>query len=232
MQLIIDIISVESSKNYTAHIYYIIINMIKTLRYIAIIIVSLTVLFFWYKRYSAKQAEKLYVDLTKTTIITQLEVLNKLETASMTMQKTIVWKQWLKDLIPNKTRDNVVQNFLFEDTIEMIATAKITAGFDLATMNTWSITVHEDKSVTIVLPKAQILSYSLTPETKPFLRKRWVLNPWDIQMETEVRNQALEKMKQESIDKWILVNAEKNATDAFKNIVWSFGIRLNKVLIQ
>ena len=101
--------------------------MIKALRYIAIIIVCCTILFFGYKRYSVKQAEKAYVDLMKTTIITQLEALNRLETASMTMQKTVQGKQGLKDLIPNSTRDNVVQNFLFEDSIELIATAKVTA---------------------------------------------------------------------------------------------------------
>lgn len=206
--------------------------MIKALRYIAIILVCSTILFFWYKRYKSKKEESIFIDLTKTTIVTQLEALNKLETASMTMQKTIVWTQWLKDFIPNSNRDNIVQNFLFEDRIEMIATAKVTAWFDLSKIHTWSIIVNEDKSVIIILPKAEILSYSLSPETKPFLRKRWLLNPWDIQMETEVRNQALEKMKQESIEKWILTHAEENATPALKNIVWTFGIILQKVIIQ
>jgi hypothetical protein len=68
--------------------------------------------------------------------VTQLEKLSNLETASITMQKTVQGKQGLKDLIPSTTRDNVVQKFLFEDSIEMIATAKITAGFDLSQITT------------------------------------------------------------------------------------------------
>lgn len=168
----------------------------------------------------------------KTTIVTQLEALNRLETASMTMQKTVEGKQWLKDLIPNSTRDNVVQNFLFEDSIELIATAKVTAWFELSWLNSWSVIVNPDESVTLILPKAQILQYSLLPDTKPFLRKRWILNPWDIALETEVRNQTLEKMKNEAIDQWILQNAETNATDAFKNILGAFNITLKEVIIQ
>ena len=206
--------------------------MIKALRYIAIIVVSLTILFFGYKRYSVKQAEKAYVDLMKTTIVTQLEALNRLETASMTMQKTVQGKQGLKDLIPNSTRDNVVQNFLFEDSIELIATAKVTAWFDLSWLNSWSVIVNEDKSITLILPKAQVLQYSLLSDTKPFLRKRWILNPGDIALETEVRNQTLEKMKNEALEKWILANAEKNATDAFRGILWAFNISLKDIQIQ
>ncbi len=206
--------------------------MVKALRYIAIIVVCSTILFFWYKRYSIKQAEKAYVDLMKTTIITQLEALNRLETASMTMQKTVQGRQWLKDLIPNSTRDNVVQNFLFEDSIELIAMAKVTAGFDLSELNSGSVVVNPDKSITLILPKAEILQYSLLPDTKPFLRKRGVLNPWDIALETEVRNQTLEKMKDEALEKWILTNAEKNATDAFKGILGAFNITLKEITIQ
>ncbi len=63
--------------------------MLKALRYIAIIIVSLTILFFGYKRYSYREAQQRYIDLTKTTIVMQLESLRNLETASMTMQKTV-----------------------------------------------------------------------------------------------------------------------------------------------
>ena len=206
--------------------------MLKALRYIAIIVVSLTILFFWYKRYSFKQAEKAYVDLMKTTIVTQLEALNRLETASMTMQKTVQGKQGLKDLIPNSTRDNVVQNFLFEDSIELIATAKVTAWFDLSGLNSWAVMVNEDKSISLTLPKAQILQYSLLSDTKPFLRKRWILNPWDIALETEVRNQTLEKMKNEALEKWILTNAENNATEAFRGILGAFNIILKEITIK
>lgn len=221
------------AKRGNSSFYYTSSIMLKSLRYIMVIVVCITILFFWYHWYSTQQAKKQYIDLTKTTIVMQLESLNNIETASMTLQKTVEGKNWLKDLIPNSSRDNVVQNFLFEDTIELIATAKITAWFDLSKINSWSVLVNkDDMSVTLILPKAEVLQYSLTPDTKPFLRKRWILNAWDIALETEVRNQTLEKMKQEAIDKWLLQAAEKNANAAFKAILGSFGVNLNNVVIQ
>jgi hypothetical protein len=45
----------------------------------------------------------------------------------MTMQKTVQGKQGLKDIVPSRTWDNLVQNFLFEDSLEMIVVAKIVA---------------------------------------------------------------------------------------------------------
>lgn len=206
--------------------------MVKILRYIAIIVVCCTILFFGYHRYSQKQAEKKFVDLTKTTIVTQLEALNRLETAAMTMQKTVKGQQEFKDLVPNTNRDNVIQNFLFEDSLEMIVTARVTAGFDLSTISSWSITVNEDNTVSLTLPKPQVLQYMLKPDTKPFLRKRGVLTAGDIQLETEIRNQTLEKMKQEAIDKGLLQNAQENATMAFKSILSAFGVQLKEIIVK
>lgn len=206
--------------------------MIKALRYITIIIVSVTILFLGFKWYSNKEEQKRYIEVTRTTIVTQLESLRNLETASMTMQKTVQGRQGLKDILPNATRDNLIQNFLFEDSLEMVVVAKFVAWFNLWNISSWSVIIHEDKSVTIKIPKSEILRTNLTPDTKPLFRKRGVLNAGDIQMESEVRNQALEQMKKEAISKWLLEDAEKNATDAIKWILSPFGINIREVIVE
>lgn len=181
---------------------------------------------------SKKIAQKALIDTTRATIITQLTSLSNLETASMTMQKTVQGKQWLKDFLPNSTWDNLVQNFLFEDTLEMIIVAKFVWWFNLSKIDATAVQVHEDWTATLILPNAEVLWLSLTSDTKPLLRKRGVLNQWDIQMETDIRNQALEQMRKEAIEQWLLRAAEKNAFTIFSNILSPFWITLRDVVIQ
>jgi hypothetical protein len=205
--------------------------MAKSLRSLAIIAVCIVVLFFGYEYFYAKPLQK-QIDTTKTTVVTQLSALSNLETARMTLEKIVEWKQWLEDLIPGKNWDNVIQKFLFQDSIQMIAYADIVAGFDLSKVTSGSILVGTWKNISITLPAAKILSASLTKDTKPFVRKLGLLNNWDLQLETEVRNKTVEAMTQEAIDKGILEAAEKNAQVALKTIVASIWYTLISVVIS
>ncbi|MBP6086046.1 hypothetical protein KA478_02455 [Patescibacteria group bacterium] len=45
----------------------------------------------------------------------------------MTLQKVVRGKQAFRDLLPESLRDNALQDFLFEDSLDMIATAEIVA---------------------------------------------------------------------------------------------------------
>jgi hypothetical protein len=164
--------------------------------------------------------------------VTQLSALNNLETARMTLQKVVEWKQWLQDLLPGKNWDNVIQKFLFQDSIQIVAYADIVAWFDLSQIISWSIIVGTWKNVSIILSPAKILSASLTKDTKPFIRKLGLLNNGDLQLETEVRNKTLETMTQDAIDKGILLVAEKNAQVALKTIIASIGYTLTSVSVS
>ena len=206
--------------------------MRKTTRIVIILLLIISAILFWFIYQSKKIAQQALIDTTRATVITQLTSLSNLETASMTMQKTVQWKQWLKDFLPNSTWDNLVQNFLFEDTLEMVIVAKFIGWFNLSKIDAASVQVHEDWSATLTLPNAEILWLNLTSDTKPLLRKRGLLNQWDIQMETEIRNQALEQMRKEAIEQWLLHEAEKNAFDTFKTILEPFGVRLRDIKIQ
>jgi hypothetical protein len=204
--------------------------MIKALRYIAIIAICTVILFLGYTFYNAKKTQK-EIDTTKTTIVLQLQWVSKLETATMTLQKIVKGKQAFRDLLPASMWDNALQNFLFEDSLDMIATAEITAWFDLAALTTWAVAVQPNRSIILTLPKAVILHAALTPETKPFLRKRGILTQGDIQLETDIRNKTLETLRSEAIQKGLLVTAEQKAIDAFGQLFSKIGYTLQDIVI-
>ncbi len=204
--------------------------MIKALRYIAIIGICAVILFFGYTTYTAEKMQK-EIDTTKTTIVLQLQWVSKLETATMTLQKVVRGRQAFRDLLPESLRDNALQDFLFEDSLDMIATAEIVAWFDLSWLTTWSINLLEDKSIVLTLPSATILHASLTPDTKPFLRKRWILTEGDIQLETDIRNKTLETLKQEALQKGLLAIAEQKARIAFSQLFYTLGLTLSDIII-
>jgi Protein of unknown function (DUF4230) len=115
------------------------------------------------------------LDTTRITIINKLESVGNLETVTMRVEKIVEGKQGLVDLLPNYSFDNVVQKFLFEDSLQMVAYGDIAAGFDLREIATGSISITSGNIVSLMLPKAKILHASLAPETKPFIRKRGLL---------------------------------------------------------
>lgn len=204
--------------------------MIKALRYIAIIGICAVILFFGYTTYTAKKIQK-EIDTTKTTIVLQLQWVSKLETATMTLQKVVRGKQAFRDLLPDSLRDNALQDFLFEDSLDMIATAEIVAWFDLSWLTTWSINLLADKSIVLTLPSATILHATLTPDTKPFLRKRGILTEGDIQLETDIRNKTLETLRQEALQKGLLAIAEQKARIAFSQLFYTLGLTLSDIII-
>lgn len=206
--------------------------MKKVIRYLAVLMACAALVFFWYHMHAKRQETRRQIDLTKKTVILQFENIQKLETASATSQKVVAWKQEFKDFFPDASRDNLVQNFLFEDSMEMIIEAKITAGFDLSGFNSEWIHVNKDMSITLTLPRAQVLSAALLPSTKPFIRKRGILSQWDLQMETEIRNQALEQMTNDAVEKWLLLRAEDQAERIFSTLLGTFWVQVQDVVIS
>ncbi|MBP6086045.1 DUF4230 domain-containing protein [Patescibacteria group bacterium] len=88
-----------------------------------------------------------------------------------------------------------------------------------------------DKSIVLTLPSATILHATLTPDTKPFLRKRGILTEGDIQLETDIRNKTLETLRQEALQKGLLAIAEQKARIAFSQLFYTLGLTLSDIII-
>lgn len=202
-------------------------------------IVFLVVVGWGFRWYKHTQAQKKEIDTTKTTIVMQLSAVSMLETATMHMQKIIAWKQWLDDLFPGSTRDNALQNFLFEDSIQIDAHALITAWFDLTHLGKDAIQIASSTAqttgsryISIVLPNPQIIHASLTKETAPFIRKRGILSAGDMTLETDMRNKTIDVMTQEAIDNGILDEAKKNAQKAIEKILVPLGYTIEHITYE
>jgi hypothetical protein len=112
-------------------------------------------------------------------------------------------------------------------TIEIEGT--ITAWFDLTKLTANNIIVNEDGTISISLPEPQILSKTLTENTKPIQRKTWILTKWDIELESQIRNKAINDIANEAIDQWILSQARNNAVDIIIHLLSTAGVQIKSV---
>lgn len=179
-----------------------------------------------------RRQQAIQIDLQKVTIVNQLQSIGALETVKIRLEKVVEGRQGLADLIPGYAIDNMVQEFFFKDSIKMIAYAEIVSGFDLTKISTGSVQVDQNTSgVTLMLPAPQLLHASLTPDTKPFLRTTGILTKGNEQLETQLRNGALETMKEEALQKGILIEAERRAKEALMPLMTALGMTLVDVRV-
>lgn len=126
---------------------------------------------------------KNYINTDRTTVIKEIKKLNRLETASYTMEKIID---------AGTSQDNVIKDFLFGDKLLLIAHGQVIAGFDLSQLSEDNIIIS-DKNLTLTLPPPQILSSRLdNVQTRVYDRRQGILNKGDQNLESEAR-QAAEK---------------------------------------
>lgn len=154
-------------------------------------------------------ASQFVIDQTQRTVITALQSSLKLETAEMNMTKSLEGKQQLNQFFAWYQWTNVIQEFLFGDTIQILAEWTIKAWFDLKKIGTWSVLVHPDLTVTLILPAPEIINSKAT--AKVLNRDRWALTRGNIQLESAVREQAEKAFIQEALSGGILESAQKNA---------------------
>ena len=186
----------------------------------------------WYILYLFFQNrwEQNVINSTTVSVVSQLRSVKLLETAQMTITKIVEWEKKQDD-----TGIEIIwkiQNVLFQDKIVLEVEWVVSAGFDMEKLETWSVRVFADNSVSITLPPAEILHVKLTENTKPYDRTLWIFTKWNVELETEIRNQALEMIKQDAITAWILKQAEISVTKALMDLLKSMNVNVREVEIQ
>ncbi len=202
-------------------------NVLKYISRIFVCIVILTILFIWLSFFK-KDRQKWDINLiSKDTILSQLHTISKLETAEITISKTISANTDLWDRIEWTDIDDYVNKFLFQDSMEFSLTWKVVAWIDLEKVTKEDITRHLDWSININLPEAEILYVSIDDNAIP-QRQLWILAGWwNTNMETELRNAAKLQMKQEAIDAGILETANEKANSILANIMETLWTNIN-----
>lgn len=164
--------------------------------------------------------------IDKSTVIAQLRLISKLETAEVTISKTLSANTELSDWLEWYDFDNYINDVLFHDSMTFSLTWKVVAGIDLEKIQEWDIKRHLDGTISIKLPEAEILYVTIDENALP-QRQLWLLAWWwNVGMETEIRNHAKEEMKQDAIKAWILEAANDKAYEALQSLLHNIDIEL------
>lgn len=136
-----------------------------------------------------------------TTVIKQMKALNRLETASFTIEK----------VIDAGTDGNRFQEVLFGDHILLIAHGEVIAGFDLSELKEDDARI-EGSTITLQLPPPKVLVAKLDNEqTRVFDRQQGLLTKGDKDLESEARKAAEQTIQQAACQGGILNEASTNA---------------------
>ena len=149
------------------------------------------------------------------TVIKELRELNRLETASFTIEK----------VIDAGTNGNRFQEILFGDRILLIAHGEVIAGFDLSQLDEGDVMIN-DRSLTLTLPEPQVLVTRLdNEETRVYDRQQGLLTRGSEDLESEARLVAEQQIREAACTGGILDEASKNArsqlTALFKTLGFS-----------
>lgn len=176
---------------------------LKTLKTILIVIALLFVAGgIFYIVNLIKQSQQPYVyNVSSQTVIKELRSLNRLETASFTIEK----------VIDAGTSGNAFQEFIYGDRILLIAHGQIIAGVDLSKLAEGDVKIS-DKSVTLKLPAPEILVTTLdNGQTRVYDRRQGLLSKGDKNLESNARKVAVDTITDAACKGNILQNASDNA---------------------
>jgi hypothetical protein len=198
----------------------------KTLLAILISFIVGAVAFFFGYRYLQTLEHTQYIQQTTSTIITQLQNTSKLTSAKMTVSKVIEAKKNFTDLIPGFGIETQIRKALFDDALLMTVEGVVNAGVDLSKIGTGDVVVAtsgDNTIVTIALPASEIFDVYLTENTKPFERTLGILAKGDVELETKMRNNAIESIRQEALSGTILQTATTNAQASLRDLIGKLG---------
>lgn len=175
---------------------------IKRISDLVVVILALTgigfLTVFVYNTFVKQSAYK--INTNGTAVVKEVRKLQRLETASYTVEK----------IIDAGTSGNRFQEFLFGDKILLVANGQIVAGFDFAQVNEGDVVVN-GQSITLSLPAPQILFTRLDNEkTRVYDRRTGVLSRGEKDLEAEARSAAELSLRDAACEAGILASAEEN----------------------
>jgi len=194
-------------------------NYLKGILYL-LIIAALVALFAWIVGKS--NSPKYQINTSAGAIIEQMRELNRLETATFTIEK----------VIDAGTSGNAFSQFLFGDKILLIARGNVIAGFDLATLNENAVNIENGTILRFQLPEPQILTVALdNSQTRVFDRKLGILTKGNPNLESEARAAAEITIRKAACEAGILDAAGKNAGAILSHLFEAVGFKSVQVIV-
>jgi hypothetical protein len=197
--------------------------MFGTLKLIAVtavvsVILVLVMLLLWRNPFGAPATK---IDLSRASVIREIQSLGNLETASYSIEK----------IVEAGKEGNVFQDLLYGDRILLIAHGKVVAGVVLKDLTEDAVTVS-GKSLTISLPAPIILTSTLdNSKTTVYDRKQGFLARGNRNLESEARRAAEGSITGAACEAGILEEARTNAIERVQQLFKFAGFTTVEVII-
>jgi hypothetical protein len=167
----------------------------------------------WDRIASAVSGRTLRIDSSQPTVVMQVRRLSRLESVSFSMDK----------MVAGDREGRVLPAFLTGDRILLEVHGEAVAGVDLDQLGADDVQIS-GKSVRIHLPPAQLFTVALDDQrTHVYSRTTGILVPVDTSLESEVRAQAAEDLRQSALAAGILAKAQQNACTTVTKLLLGLG---------
>lgn len=170
--------------------------------------VAVIMLLFWIWSSTGKTP---FID--RAAVIRQVQSLNRLETASYSIDK----------VVETGTNYDRLREFLFGDKILLVAHGKAVAGVDLSALGENSIQTN-GTTLTLQLPAPTLFSATLdAQETSVFSRSQGILTKGQLNLEADARRQAEAAIAEAACEGGILHEANQNAAKQLTALFTTVG---------
>lgn len=147
-------------------------------------------------------------------LVTQVQELNRLETASMRVMHVATITQSY----------SMVPNAIAGDELTFLATGDVYAGLDLSQVKPEDVWRAPDGTINMRLPRAQILVTRVdNTESKVLTRKTGVLRRGDIDLETRARQNAETNIRNQALKQGILTVASESGEKKLAGFLNTLG---------
>lgn len=174
-------------------------------------VLTIILLISWFLLF--KKSSGININTSRTAVIKEIRNLQRIETASFTIEK----------IIDGGSSGNTFEQLLFGDKILLIAHGQVIAGFDLSQISDKDIEIKAN-TIRLSLPKPQILVTTLdNTQTRVYDRTRGILNPGDKDLESKAREAAQNSIKEAACKGNILKQASDNARKQLTTLLSALG---------
>lgn len=169
----------------------------------------------WDRVAGVVSGRSLRIDTSQPTVVLEIRRLSRLESVSYTMDK----------MVSGDRENRVLPAFLTGDRILLAVDGQAIAGVDLGQLSSGNVQVSGG-TIHVHLPPAQLFTVALNDQkTHVYSRMTGILVPVDPSLEGEVRQQAVDNLRQSALAAGILPKARENACVTVEKLLLGLGFQ-------
>jgi len=153
------------------------------------------------------------IDVSQSTVVEQIQRLQRLETVRFNMEK----------IVSGERESEYLPKWLVGDRLLLVVEGEAVAGVDLGKLRPEDVTVT-GRRVTVLLPQAELFSTRIDNEkTRVYSRQTGLFSSLDPQLESEVRREAERQLRLAALQGKILDHANDNARTTLASFLHGLG---------